>query len=145
MSEYGGDMDGSLGYMINVPEDLSDTDNSVTYSLRQNEGIPDEYISLLDFEYEDYLLYNLVDDSVVFLPDGNIECLNNKTLSKKWDSFNSFLEDFLSKNTSQILITSQGNGTNRPVPQVNPLTSRQCTIMEQEISLVQKENFCNSY
>ena len=54
-----------------------------------------EYISLLDFEYEDYLLYNLVDDSVVLLPDGNIECLNNKTLSKKWDSFNSFLEDFL--------------------------------------------------
>ena len=95
MSEYGGDMDGSLGYMINVPEDLSDTDNSVTYSLRQNEGIPDEYISLFDFEYEDYLLYNLVDDSVVLLPDGNIECLNNKTLSKKWDSFNSFLEDFL--------------------------------------------------
>ena len=90
MSEYGGDMDGSLGYMINVPEDLSDTDNSVTYSLRQNEGIPDEYISLFDFEYEDYLLYNLVDDSVVLLP-----CLNNKTLSKKWDSFNSFLEDFL--------------------------------------------------
>ena len=95
MSEYGGDMDGSLGYMINVPEDLSNTDNSVTYSLRQNEGIPDEYISLLDFGYEDYLLYNLVDDSVVFLPDGNIECLNNKTLSKKWDNFNSFLEDFL--------------------------------------------------
>ena len=95
VSEYGGDMDGSLGYMINVPEDLSDTDNSVTYSLRQNEGIPDEYISLFDFEYEDYLLYNLVDDSVVLLPDGNIECLNNKTLSKKWDSFNSFLEDFL--------------------------------------------------
>ena len=77
MSEYGGDIDGSLGYMINVPEDLSDTDNSVTYSLRQNEGVPDE------------------DDSVVLLPDGNIECLNNNTFYKKWDSFNSFLEDFL--------------------------------------------------
>ena len=81
--------------MINVPEDLSDTDNSVTYSLRQNEGVPDEYISLFDFEYEDYLLYNLADDSVVLLPDGNIECLNNNTFYKKWDSFNSFLEDFL--------------------------------------------------
>ena len=95
MSEYGGDIDGSLGYMINVPEDLSDTDNSVTYSLRQNEGVPDEYISLFDFEYEDYLLYNLVDDSVVLLPGGNIECLSNNTFDKKWDSFNSFLEDFL--------------------------------------------------
>ena len=82
MSEYGGDIDGSLGYMINVPEDLSDTDNSVTYSLRQNEGVPDEYISLFDFEYEDYLLYNLADDSVVLLPDGNIECLNNTMLAK---------------------------------------------------------------
>ena len=139
MSEYGGDMDGSLGYMINVPEDLSDTDNSVTYSLRQNEGIPDEYISLLDFGYEDYLLYNLVDDSVVFLPDGNIECLNNKTLSKKWDNFNSFLEDFLGQNTSQILITSRDNGLT-PFP-VNPLTSRQCTIMEARDKFSTKENF----
>ena len=33
MSEYGGDMDGSLGYIINVPEDLSNTDNSVTIYL----------------------------------------------------------------------------------------------------------------
>ena len=30
MSEYGGDMDGSLGYMINVPEDLSDTETPHT-------------------------------------------------------------------------------------------------------------------
>ena len=71
MSEYGGDMDGSLGYMINVPEDLSDTDNSVTYSLRQNEGIPDEYISLFDFEYEDYLLYPLAELSQRILDSAN--------------------------------------------------------------------------
>lgn len=95
MFKYGGDIDGTLGYMMNVPEDLSQKEHSVTFSLHKNEGVPDNFISLFDYEYEDYLLYNKNDGSVIMIEGGNMQKLSNNNYDKKWNDFNSFLEDFL--------------------------------------------------
>ena len=97
MSKYGGDMEGSLEYMMNVPEDLSQEDSGVSNLLHKNEEVPSNFISLFDYKYEDYLLYNKDDDSAVLILGGNINKLNNADYDRKWNSFNSFLEDFLNK------------------------------------------------
>lgn len=94
MSTYSGEFHGKEGFIINVADDLSEYDNSVTKQLVDNEGISANYISLFNFEFDDYLLYNKEDDSVVLINGGNIDKLKANNFDKKWNSFNEFLLDY---------------------------------------------------
>lgn len=93
MSWYGGDLDGKLGYMFDVVNDITD-EEGVTQSLINNEDVPDYYISLQDLDYEHFLLYNRENNHVVFVQNANTSNLLNENFDKEWHSFNEFLEDF---------------------------------------------------
>jgi hypothetical protein len=94
MTTYSGEFRGSEGFIINVAEDLEDFENSVTKNLLDNENVPDNYISLFNFELEGYLLYDKTNDSVVLIETGDIDKLLSKQFDKEWKSSNDFLVDF---------------------------------------------------
>ena len=91
MCTYAGEFNGKIGFIINVAEDLNDFENSVTRQLIEKEKINPIYISLFNFEFDDYLLYNIKEDSVVLIDGGNFKDLVNNNFSDKWNSFNEFL------------------------------------------------------
>jgi len=94
MKNFGGDVDGKYGYMIDVVEDLIDIDNGITYYMQINESMPKEYIRLQNLEYEHYLLYNKMNNHVVYIEDANIKKTINNMFNKEWNSFDEFLIDF---------------------------------------------------
>jgi hypothetical protein len=94
MGTYAGEFNGNEAFIINVAEDLADYEKSVTKHLIENEHIDQKYISLFNLEFDDYLLYNKDDDSVVLINSGNLDKLNDGIFDKRWDSFNEFLIDF---------------------------------------------------
>ncbi|QYS90046.1 hypothetical protein EH230_09185 [Flavobacterium columnare] len=98
MANYSGEFNGNEGFIINVADDLSDYENSVIKILREEEGVPNFYLSLFNFEFDDYLLYNIENDNVVLIEGGNIEKLKNNDFTKKWNNFNDFLLDFFELN-----------------------------------------------
>lgn len=94
MSVYSGDFYGEQGFMLNLGEDLSDYNNSITKKLIEKEGMDSKYLSLSDLELENYLLYNKENDSVVFIEAGNSTKLKNNEFTKSWDNFNAFLKHY---------------------------------------------------
>jgi hypothetical protein len=94
MGVYSGDFYGEQGFMLNLAEDLSDYNNSITKKLIEKEGIDSKYLSLSDLELENYLLYNKENDGVVFIEAGNISKLKNNEFTKSWDNFNAFLKHY---------------------------------------------------
>lgn len=94
MATYSGEFNGSEGSIINVADDLSDYEASVTKQLVEEEGVDAKYISLFNFEFDDYLLYNKENDSVVLIEGGNVDNLRAGNFSKEWKSFNEFLIAF---------------------------------------------------
>ena len=94
MTTYAGEFNGKEGFIINVADDLADYNASVTKQLLDNERVSPNYISLFNFEFDDYLLYNKNDDSVVLIEGANTQKLLEGNFDKKWDNFEFFLEDF---------------------------------------------------
>jgi hypothetical protein len=94
MSTYAGEFSGSEGTMINVAEDLSNENKSYILSLQKSHNLDKKYLQLLSSEYDDYLLYNIEDDTVVLIEGMNDEKLKEKSFDEKWPSFNGFLNDF---------------------------------------------------
>ena len=93
MSVYGGDLDGKLGYMFDIIQDIDD-EEGVTASLIQNGDIPNNYISLQDFDYEHYLLYDKSNNHVVLVYDANSDRLNRGDFGQEWTTFSDFLQWF---------------------------------------------------
>jgi hypothetical protein len=93
MSLYGGDLEGKMGYMFDVVNDISD-EEGVTWSLINNEDVPDYYISLQDLDYEHFLLYNKKNNHVILVENANTSNLLDENFDREWSSFNEFLEDF---------------------------------------------------
>jgi hypothetical protein len=93
MRLYGGDLEGRLGYMFDVVDDIDDSEG-VTQSLIKNENVPNHYISLQDLDYEHFLLYDINNDHVIFVEGANTENLLNNNFDNQWSSFNEFLEWF---------------------------------------------------
>lgn len=95
MSTYSGEFSGSEGTMMNVAEDLSDENNSYVLELQKNHKLDKKYIQLLTPEYDDYLLYNIDDDTVLFINGMNDKKLKELSFDNKWSNFDDFLIDFL--------------------------------------------------
>ncbi|MGM5629403.1 hypothetical protein O2K51_00770 [Apibacter raozihei] len=93
MSNYSGEFSGSEGTIMNVANDLSYGNDSYEFSLHEK-GLPKKYLQLLTSEYDDYLLYNIENDSVILILGANDIKLQHGEFDKEWDSFNDFLEDF---------------------------------------------------
>ncbi len=95
MSVYGDEFSGTIGSISNLAEDLSYGNKSNDSYLKLENDIPDNYFQLFIPEYDDYLLYNNEDDSIILIEGGSDIRLKNKDYDKKWNSFNDFLEEFL--------------------------------------------------
>ena len=79
---------------MDVSNDMKDFESSYTKALRDKAGVPSNYISLYNGELDDYLLYNIEDDSVILVEEGNARKLQSGNFDKHWKSFDSFLLDF---------------------------------------------------
>ncbi|MWP50404.1 MULTISPECIES: hypothetical protein [unclassified Gilliamella] len=97
VSKYSDEYYGKYGLLYDIAADLS-TDDNVTQILHEKEQVPLKYISLINLETEDYLLYNKENEHVVLIEGGNIDKLKNNNFDKEWNSFNEFLEDFFELN-----------------------------------------------
>ncbi|KFA58445.1 hypothetical protein A9G48_00360 [Gilliamella sp. wkB18] len=97
VSKYSDEYYGKYGLLYDIATDLS-TDDNVTQILHEKEQVPLKYISLINLETEDYLLYNKENEHVVLIESGNIDKLKNNNFDKEWNSFNEFLEDFFELN-----------------------------------------------
>lgn len=95
MIKYSDEYYGSEGFIIDVANDLLEFESSTTAHLRKNDALHSDYISLFNTEVDDFLLYNIKDDSVKLIEGDNIKKLSDYNYyDKKWSSFNDFLEDF---------------------------------------------------
>lgn len=95
MIQYSDEYSGSEGFIIDVASDLLDIENSTTEHLRKNYALHADYISLFNTEIDDFLLYNIKNDSVKLIEAENIKKLSEYEYhDKNWSSFNDFLEDF---------------------------------------------------
>lgn len=94
MSTYAGEFSGEEGTMLNVADDLSDKDNSYVLNLRKTTCLDEKYVQLLTSEYDDYLLYNKDDDSVILIEGMNDKRLKSGDFDQKWKSFDLFLVHF---------------------------------------------------
>jgi len=97
VSKYSDEYYGKYGLLYDIAADLSTQDN-VTNLLHEKESVPFNYISLINLETEDYLLYNIENDHVILINGGNINKLISNNFDKEWNSFNEFLEDFFELN-----------------------------------------------
>lgn len=99
MIKYSDEHYGSEGCLGDFMLDVKDFKNSRTMSIRKNNNTSEKYFSLFCGESDDFLLYNIEDDSVKLIEAQNIKQLSNdEYCDKKWNSFNNFLEDFFELN-----------------------------------------------
>ncbi|GAL64999.1 hypothetical protein JCM19300_2228 [Algibacter lectus] len=99
MSTYDGEILGEEGLIINALRDYYSYENSTIELLRQEYGVPKNYLTLFNTEVDDYLLYNMKNDSVKLIEAQNMkELSNDEYYDEKWDSFNEFLEHFFELN-----------------------------------------------
>jgi len=98
MSTYSGEFSGEEGTMLNVAEDLSYGDDSNILKLQKTYNLDKKYLQLLTSEYDDYLLYNKEDDSVVLIEGMNDQKLKDGDFDEEWNSFDDFLLDFFDLN-----------------------------------------------
>lgn len=100
MTKYSDEMYGSEGHLADVVGDLIDYDTacSFNYSMHKYDEVPKNYISLTDDISEVYLLYNRENGHVILIEGANLKRLLDGDFDKEWNSFDSFLEDFLELN-----------------------------------------------
>ncbi|OWP79753.1 hypothetical protein [Flavobacterium oreochromis] len=99
MIKYSDEYSGREGFIMDVANDLIDFENSVTEHLRKNDNLNTKYYSLYNLELDDFLLYNIQDDSVKLIEAKNMKQLSNdEYYDKKWNNFNEFLEYFFKLN-----------------------------------------------
>ncbi|KIQ16526.1 hypothetical protein SD960_20030 [Flavobacterium sp. MMLR14_040] len=99
MIKYSDEYSGKEGFIMDVANDLIDFENSVTQHLRKQDNLNTKYFSLYNLELDDYLLYDIEDDSVKLIEGENMKELSNDNyFDKKWNSFNEFLEYFFKLN-----------------------------------------------
>ena len=94
MSTYRGEFSGNEGTMMNVAKDLRDEETSYILKLQRDSGLDRKYLQLLTAEYDDYLLYNIEDDTVVLIGGMNDKRLKAQDFDNEWGSFDDFLDDF---------------------------------------------------
>ena len=77
--------------------DLEYFDSSQTEILRKCLQLPNNFISLLNNELDDYLLYNKDTDEVFFIESPEIKKFikDGKHYAKQWESFETFIKDYL--------------------------------------------------
>jgi hypothetical protein len=90
MTVYADEFSGSEGTMINVADDLSNVESSYILSL----NLDKKYFQLLTAEYDDYLLYNIENDSVILIEGMNDKKLQSGDYDRIWKCFDDFLIDF---------------------------------------------------
>ncbi|AMA50414.1 MULTISPECIES: hypothetical protein [Flavobacterium] len=99
MIKYSDEYSGKEGFIMDVANDLIDFENSITQHLRNQDNLNSKYFSLYNLELDDYLLYNIEDDSVKLIEAKNMKQLSNDDYyDKKWNTFNEFLEYFFKLN-----------------------------------------------
>lgn len=95
-STYSDEIYGKIGYLVDLAMDLEDLSSSQTTILRENLGLPDNYISLLNNELDDYILYDVNTDKVFFVEAPNIKkFIETGYFDQEWVSFYDFIKYFL--------------------------------------------------
>ena len=95
-STYSDEIYGKIGYLVDLAMDLEDLSSSQTEILRENLGLPDNYISLLNNELDDYILYDINTDKVFFVEASHIKkFIETGYFEKEWVSFYDFIKYFL--------------------------------------------------
>ena len=99
-SIYSDEIYGEIGYLVDLAMDLEDFSNSQTQVLRENLGLTENYFSLLHDELDDYILYDKNTDEVFFVEADDIQnFIENKEFSKRWNSFEDFIKEYLNYNS----------------------------------------------
>ena len=97
---YSDEIYGEIGYLVDLAMDLEDLPSSQTEDLRKNLGLADNYFSLLHDELDDYILYDKNTDEVFFVEADAIQnFIENKEISRHWDSFEGFIKEYLNYNS----------------------------------------------
>lgn len=97
-SRFGDEVYGKYGHLLDFNYEVEDFADSYTSQLREEEGLNKKYLSILSSELDDYIFYDIKTDTVLFVSAENFDdFLEDGTYDKKWDSFNSFLTEFLSE------------------------------------------------
>lgn len=93
---YSDEIYGEEGHLIDLAVDLEDFDNSLTAYARRDMDLPEQYISFLNDELDDFLFYDISTDEVFLVEAPNIEAFVESTeYDEKWSSFEEFIKDFL--------------------------------------------------
>ena len=93
VTQYSDELYGKYGLIYDISADLMSDDN-VTEFLQKKENLPSNYLSLINLESEDLLLYDKKNDHVVLIEGGNMNKLLTNSFDQEWSSFNDFLIDF---------------------------------------------------
>lgn len=93
MTKYGDDYDGSCGQIVDVAQDLQPIERSRAFA-EWKHGLPRHFLPLTSGETDEFLLYDVSDDSVVLIENGSLMQLRAGDFDGKWSSFNEFLVDF---------------------------------------------------
>lgn len=95
-SVYSDEISGRLGYLADLAMDLEDFNNSLTAISRKHDNLPEGYISFLNGELDDYLLYDIKTDKVYFVEGQHIQrFIKDGYYDEAWQSFEIFIKDFL--------------------------------------------------
>jgi len=110
MSTYAGEFSGSKGTIMNVAGDLSNREQSYNLKLQRDIGLDKKYLQLLTAEYDDYLLYNIENDTVVLIEGMNDKRLKEQDFDNEWNSFDDFLEVFFDEIMTDWIWIFHGEG-----------------------------------
>lgn len=95
-STYSDEIYGEEGHLVDLAIDLGDFENSLTACARRDMDLPEQYISFLNDELDDFLFYDISTDEVFLVEAPNIEAfVESAEYDEKWSSFEEFIKAFL--------------------------------------------------
>lgn len=95
-STFSEEMYGTIGYTSDVSLDVLSFDGSRTATLRQHDGLAENYYEFFNPELDDFLFYDRATDEVLLVEAGDYgDFLENRSAAQTWPTFVAFIKEFL--------------------------------------------------